>query len=55
MTVISPCVKACTDLPKFDGFVSWARNEIIAIKDKIYITDIMVVPVESLATNVIII
>lgn len=55
MTVICASIKTCANFPKFNGFISWTRNKIIAIKYKVNETYIMVVAIKSFATNIIII
>jgi hypothetical protein len=53
MTLVGTCVEPSTDLPQLDGLVTGTADEKIAIHHKIYITYIVIVPVECLAAYII--
>ena len=40
---VSPLAIARTEVPKFDGFVSGARDDVITLRGKLNIGDIMIV------------
>ena len=43
MGSVSPLAIARTEVPKFDGFVSGARDDVITLRGKLNIGDIMIV------------
>ena len=55
VTVIGSSIKTCADFPQFYSLVSGTTNQVIAIHYKVNITYIMVVSMESFATNEIVI
>jgi hypothetical protein len=55
MSMICSGVKPSADFPKLDSLVSRAGNQIIPIKKEINKTDIMIMSMECLTTNIIVI
>lgn len=54
MPLVGPGVKPCRDLPQLYGLVSGATYEKIAVHYEIDVADVMIVPVECLAAQVVV-
>lgn len=55
MPVVCPGVETSRYFPELYGFVPGAWNQVVSVKDKVDVTDVVIVAVEGLAAYVIII